>query len=286
MNEKMADLLQIEKTIIEIGLKREYKFFQISDMHMSYVDSESSLIDREELKRYHKQWDTLKRDFAKQFNEVCDERYDIEPNIIFEALCGYALKQKADALILSGDIMDRVTESNLRYMRKFVSTYPIPVIYCLGNHGAMNERGEKLNQYHRFEGIIDNPEIDTFDFEEIKIVTFDNGGAGITDNQLNKLTATLCENKPTLIVVHKPLNLGEFGEKMCKELSPYFLMGVKGDSENTYKALETIKSSSKNIIGVFAGHIHGAKQYKIFGNTYQYTASSGLIGAGREIIIK
>ena len=36
------DLLQISKTEINLGLSREYRFFQISDAHMSNLDKESS----------------------------------------------------------------------------------------------------------------------------------------------------------------------------------------------------------------------------------------------------
>ena len=89
----------------------------------------------------------MKRDYAERFGEFCDERYDIESNLIFEALVGFALTEKPDALIFSGDIIDRVTDSNLRYLRSFLSTYPIPVIYCPGNHAWTDEYGNFRNMY-------------------------------------------------------------------------------------------------------------------------------------------
>ena len=91
------ELLQIKKTELSIGLNREYRFFQISDMHLAYCDKESSQIDINEHKRFHEQWDNLKFRFAKENNEFCDERYNIEPNVIFEALCQRALANRAQA---------------------------------------------------------------------------------------------------------------------------------------------------------------------------------------------
>ena len=40
------ELLQIKKTEINASLRKEYRFFQISDMHLSYCDENSSDLDK------------------------------------------------------------------------------------------------------------------------------------------------------------------------------------------------------------------------------------------------
>lgn len=282
----MEQLLQIKKTVIDAGLKKKYKFFQISDMHMSYTDSLSSDIDFEEKKRSLAQWGQMKRDYAARFGEFCDERYDIEASDIFKSLTDYALEIKPDALILSGDIMDRVTESNLRYMRKFVSNYPIPVIYCPGNHAWTDEFGVHRNLYDRFDGLMKNPAFDVFDYGEFEIVTVDNGTKNITEYQIERLKEEINGTKPILLVIHAPLYLYEFGDAVRKKVGPYFLMGVETDSDNAKEFLRLVKENDKRFMCVLAGHIHAAQEYKITENLMQITTSSGLIGAGREIIIK
>lgn len=282
----MDNLLQIKRTELNIGLKREYKFFQISDAHMACLDKNSSLIDKNDNKRFHLQWDTLKAEFAKEAGEICDERYDVEPNVLFELLAKHALSFGADALILSGDVFDRVSESNIRYMKSFLSTYPIPVIYCLGNHESMNEAGEHINQYNRLTEICKKPDADSMDFGEFEIVTIDNGAKNISDSQISYLESKLKADKRILLVVHAPLNLGEFGNRMTKEKSPYFLLGVKGDSENCFKLNQLVADNSDKLIAVLAGHVHCFFEDSIKGFLNQYTTSSALIGAGREIIIK
>lgn len=285
--EQMENIkLQIKTTEIDANLQKEYTFVQISDMHLSYIDEESSDVDRNDHIRYHKQWDSLKREFASSFGEFCDDSYDVEPNIIFEKLCDYAEKANADALILSGDIIDRVTESSLRYLEMALSKISMPVITCLGNHAMINVNGEHFNQYDRIKRVVKNPEMDSYDFEEFEILTFDNGRPDITKEQIDFLKSKLSKDKRYILVVHKPLNLGEFGEKLSKEIDSYFFMGTERDMEPTKEFVSLVKNNSDRFIAVLCGHIHTAKDYKIAENLRQISTSSGLIGAGRKILIK
>ena len=278
--------LQIKDTEIDVGLKREYTFVQISDMHLSYIDNESSEEDKNDHVRYHKQWDFMKREFATKFNEHCDESYDVEPAVIFEILCDYAESLKPDALILSGDIIDRVTESNLRYLEKTLSKIKVPVITCLGNHAMINVNGEHFNQYDRIKRVVPNPEMDSFDFGEFEILTFDNGRPDITKEQINYLKNKLKEDKRYILVVHKPLNIGEFGKRLISEIGSYFFMGTDKDTELAKEFISIIEQNSDRFIAVLCGHIHTAKDFEIAENLRQISTSSGLIGAGRKIIIR
>ncbi len=282
----MDELLQINKTEIEIGLNREYKFFQVSDAHIAYIDENSSEIDIEDNKRSRSSWNKIKVDFANQFGEKCDSRYDMEAHKLFEMLAEHAVSVNADALILSGDIMDRVTESNIRYLKKYFANYQIPVIYCPGNHASHDEYGNHRNMYDRFEGLIKSPEFDTFDFGEFKIITIDNGTKQITDYQIEALNKELSEDKKILLVIHAPIQLGEFGDVMRKKISGYFLLGAENDSENAHKLVEIIKENDRKFIAILAGHIHTSVEYPVTENLKQFTTSSALIGYGREIIIK
>lgn len=279
------EIFQIKKTEICAGLMREYKLFQISDTHMACLDEQSSDEEREDHIRAHG-WDEMKRDFAKSAGELCDERYNLEARELFEMLTQHAIDIKSDALILSGDIFDRITESNLRYLKRFIAEYPLPVIYCFGNHDSMNIKGEYVNQYDRFKGIVDNPECDSTLFSEINIVTIDNGTKKITDKQIAFLEEQLRGECKILLVLHAPLNIGEFGMSLSGKLSPYFLQGVEGDSENAFKFNEIVKNGKDKILAVLAGHIHRFCEGSINDELWQFTCSSGLIGAGREIIIK
>ena len=282
----MDNLLQITKTEINVGLKKEYKLFQISDAHIAYTDEKSSKVDIDDNARSHVQWNQLKYEFAEQFGELCDERYKYEAHYMLELLMNRALELGADALVLSGDIMDRVTDSNIRYMKEKLNAYPIRYIYCPGNHAHHDEYGEKRNMYSRFEGLIENPEFDVFEFDEFNVITIDNGNKQITSNQILHFKEELNKGKKILLVLHAPLKLGKFAEIMSEKIVDYFFMGAPGDCENAFELLNLIKENDNKIIAVLAGHIHGSVEYPITDKLTQYTTSSALIGQGREIIIK
>ena len=279
--------LQIVKTEFNLGLNKEYRFFQISDMHFAILDEQSSEIDINDFTRYHKQWDSLKYELARQNNEFCDERYDVEPNIIFEKLCNHAQGEfNADLIICSGDLFDRVSESNIRYLSNYKKTLSVPIIYCPGNHEHMNEKGNHINQKHRLKDFMDENGIEILDFEDFLLVSFDNGSDDITDYQVEKFKEIIETNKKILLVIHKPLNMGDFGNNLLGKFGSYFFMGKPGDSENIKKIIKLIEDNDMHFIAVLCGHIHSVQEYKITENLIQISTSSGLIGAGREIIIK
>ncbi len=280
------NLLQINKTEISIGLQKEYRFFQISDAHIAYIDEKSSEIDIKDHERSYDGWYKTKRDFATQFSELCDERYDIDAHLLLERLMDYAVEFNADAVIFSGDIMDRVTDSNIRYLKDYLSKYPKRVIYCLGNHASHDEYGNHRNMYERFEGLVENPDFNVFDFGEFEIITLDNGSKSVTAQQIQKLKAEIQSGKKILLVIHIPLRLGEFGTTMGEKIGGYFLMGTDGDDESAFELNKIIEENSASFIAVLAGHIHTSVEYDIAKDLRQYTTSSALIGYGREIIIK
>ena len=283
----MENLIQLKKTEIEARLSRAYRFVQISDMHLASVDENSSETDKKEYTRCVEGWRAQKYDFAQRCGEFCDERYDIEPQLIFEMLVDYAAKAKADALILSGDIIDRVTDSNIRFLDRFLKTAPLHVIYCPGNHDWINEAGEhNTYQYDRIMSVIKSPDCDAYDFGELEIVTIDNGTKKITEKQIEFLKNKLREDKKIVLVVHAPLNIGESGDEIRSKMSPYFLCGVEGDPETATEFNKLVLENDQKIIAVLAGHIHAFHEGKLTENLKQYTTSSGLIGACREIIIK
>ena len=282
----MEKYLQIEKTEITIGLKREYRFFQISDAHITAMNENSSEDDMIEYTRSRNQWHKMKKDFATQFGEFCDERYDGDPSIPFEKLMKYANEQNYDAIIWSGDIIDRVTKSNVDYISCVKKENKIPIIYCLGNHESMDIDGKYKKLYEKLYSVIKNPACDKYEFEEFTVVTFDNGTKNITDEQINFLKNQFLKNEKILVVLHAPLRIGAFGERAIKEFGSYFVMGTDNDSENVHKFIGTIEQNIDKVICILAGHVHTNFDAEIGNGVKQITTSSTLIGMGREIIIK
>lgn len=279
------DLLQIKKSEFNLGLDREYKFLQISDMHISYCDELSSPLDISDKERCDIQWNRGKIQFAKENDEFCDERYNIDSIELLEILFAHAKEINADAIILSGDIMDRVTDSSIRYLKNLFANVGIPVFYCLGNHEHLNENHDRINQYDRLKDLISAPEYRSVDYGDFELLIVDNNKP-ISIEQLNFLKDKIASDKKLILVEHKPLLLGEFGEKMLDKIGEYFFIGLDKDDEITKEYVNLVKENDSHFIAVLCGHIHSAREYKITENLMQISTSSGLIGACREIIIK
>ena len=286
MIEMVDNFWQIEKTTIDIGLKREYKFFQFSDLHLSYNNKNSSKTDNDDFERTHNQWDSLKREMASKFGEFCDERYDIPFDEILERIYKYAKKEKADAVICSGDVMDRVTESNLEYLGPFFKSSEVQTVFCLGNHESIQENGEYHNLYSRINRITEDSEFYVYDFDGFEIVSIDNGRREISDRQIELFEKEIKKGKKIILLIHIPLKLGKYGEEINKKVNNYFVLGTPGDSENVFKFMDLVKKNDKQIVAVLSGHIHTAFEGPITDNLMQYTASSALIGYLREICVK
>ena len=279
------ELFQIKRTEFNLGLKKEYKFFQISDMHISYCDSESVDADIKEHNRCEERWLEQKKEFANDHNELCDDRYNMESTELFEALLDRAKEFNPDAIILSGDIMDRITDSNIRYLKNLFSKIEIPIIYCPGNHDYMDIDHNFINPYEIVKDFTNDPEFNIIDYGEFVLLAVDNNKS-ISKMQLELLKVQIASDKKLLLVEHKPLLLGEFGDKLLSNIGSYFFMGTSKDTDTTKEYVNLVKENSDRFIAVLCGHIHFAREYKITENLMQISTSSGLIGAGREIIIK
>lgn len=282
----IKEYLQIKKTVIDVGLKKEYKFFQISDAHITVLDNQSSDVDKADYERCRKQWHKMKQDFAKQFGEFCDERYDGEPTVSFERLMQYAKSNNFDSIIWSGDIIDRVTESSIRYIKDVLDKSEIPIIYCPGNHESIYVDGTHTRLYEKLKPVMDKPAFDKVDFDEFKVITIDNATKDITDEQLDLLSKEVKEEKKILLVVHAPICIGEFGREAISKFGSYFVMGIENDPPNTHKLIDIINNNIEKFICILAGHVHTNFEASVSGNLKQITTSSALIGVGREIILK
>jgi 3',5'-cyclic AMP phosphodiesterase CpdA len=211
------ELLQIKRTEFNLGLKKEYKFFQISDMHISYFDKFSSQSDVDEHSRCEANWYKLKKEFADNHNEFCDDRYNVESTSLCEKLFDHAKQFGANAIILSGDMMDRVTDSNIRYLKNLISKIDIPVIYCLGNHDYTAADGNHACHYEKLSELTQSPECISYDYGDFELLIVDNN-KDISENQLNFLKEKIASDKKLLLVEHKPLLLGEFGDKLLSKI--------------------------------------------------------------------
>ena len=279
------DLLQLQHTVLQAGFHREYTLFQLSDAHLVYADEASS---PEDVRLYHDEvtrWYSIKRDFAAIYGEVCDERYDIEPCLLLQKLMDHAVHSGAQALLISGDVMETITESALRYLRNLFAAYPLPILFCPGNH-CLEDAQDPENLYPKLGTLIPDPEFQILDMEEFRIIAVDDSRKTVSDRVLHLLREALCDPRPILLMLHIPLKLGEFAQKAEDLLQdPYWLVDGETCGENAAALLQLVRENAHRFLAVLSGHVHGNIEGVIAPGLMQITTSSALIGQGRLIRI-
>jgi 3',5'-cyclic AMP phosphodiesterase CpdA len=280
--------LQIRKNEIVIpGLKKEYKFLQITDIHVAHSDEGSDEFDLHMVEKSHKKWFDLKKEMATKAGEVspawCDEKSAEE---MMELLGEHAETIGADALLISGDAVDFDSAANIRFMQDYIARRKVPVIYIPGNHEHMDEKEAHRNCYDLLTPIMLDPAFRVFDYGEFEIVAFDDAQKDATDEQIAALEAECAKGKPIVLLVHIPINLGYFKTTVRSQIGHYFLFGVEYDTENARKLVDVIARPDNNIVAILAGHIHYTAEGEFTEGRMQYTTSSGLIGGCREITVK
>lgn len=280
------DLLQLQHTFLQAGFHREYKLVQISDAHIVCIDADST---PEDVQLFHStltHWRSIKRDFAAIYGEFCDERYDIEPCLLLQKLMDHAVHSGAQALLISGDVMETITESALRYLRNLFAAYPLPILFCPGNH-CLEDAQDPENLYPKLGTLIPEPEFQTLDMGEFRIIAIDNARKTVSDRVLHLLREALCDPRPILLMMHIPLKLGEFAKKADDLLKdPYWLVDGETCGENAAELLRLVRDNAHRFLAILAGHVHGNVEGAVAPGLMQYTASSALIGQGRTYLVK
>lgn len=284
----MEQNLQIRKTEIVIpGLTKEYKFVQITDIHVAHLDEQSSEEDRRLAEKSHAKWFSLKKEMATKAGEIspdwCDGKTAEE---MMELLGEHAETFGADALLISGDAVDFDSGACIRFMQDYIARRKVPVIYIPGNHEHWDETETHRNCYDLLEPVMPSPAFRVFDYGEFEIVALDNARKDATEEQIAALEAECAKGKPIILLVHIPINLGYFKTVVRSQVGHYFLFGVEYDTDNARKMVDVIARPDNNIHAILAGHIHYTAEGEFADGRMQYSTSSGLIGGCREIVVK
>ena len=187
-----------------------------------------------------------------------------DPKEKIQALLKKALQEKADCLIISGDIVHEGVEADYRGFRQIVEETlqgAMKVIYVCGNH----DRKEALKKGLGLE--CEGPGICYVDYvKDYRIVVLDSAvegkeGGAVGEAQEQWLQEVLSEpyGSGTLLTFHHPVAWDV----------PQFVMPV---SDNLKKIL-----ANSDVVGMFCGHTH-SNNVQSWNGIGQYTADSSSFG--------
>lgn len=244
--------------IVNKDIKNKYQFVFLSDLHASILDEnekdeqiKKSLIERRNL-------------FASLNPNNCS----VEE--IFEEIINYTNNSKADALLLSGDIIDSPANSNINFLRQNLKNLKTKYLYTLGNHDwsfAWEYHTQKTKETFRpkFNEFMDNLEVSYLEYKDLIVLAIDDSTNQISESSLEKIKNILEKNKPTIAMLHVPINTEYIKEETLKIRNIVSSIGGSGIKieESTQKAIDMILSEKYKVFYIISGHIHINLQDKI-----------------------
>ncbi|MDG0813801.1 metallophosphoesterase family protein [Cohnella rhizosphaerae] len=221
----------------------------------------------------------------------------------FDRALAYANDLQADAVVLTGDIVNGATAGNLSLLDKRLSSLRVPYLYTPGNHdweypGRSWGEATRAEQYPKFEPLMaGDPSFQTLEIGGIQLVAVDNSTYQISEAQLAAFEQALSRGLPTLLFMHIPIYVPSLLPDVVRVWGSPIMMAAQGWDANLMKqwqvepaGMETLAfyellmdNPQGNLIGVFCGHVHFAHDDAFGRGSRQYVTAAGLDGGYRVI---
>ena len=282
-----ADMDQCQ--IVIPGISREYDLLFLTDTHLILPETNAS----QEIIDYSSQ---RLAQFTKEGGVSSGQ---------FLSWIAFANEQKADALLLGGDIIDSPAPANTNYLGDSLEELEIPYIYTLGNHDwtypweYMTEKGREeylplLSPYMvsaENESSV-NTTVHALELDDFVILAVNNSDNQIPPKALEEYKKTAETGKPVLLLLHVPFYTQPLLEKTSAVWQNSVVLGggihggiYPNDVSAEFMGLITAKDSP--VAGVLAGHVHLSDISYIQGEKeiIQITGDAGFKGKGTMIHI-
>ena len=243
-------------------------FYQISDAHLTCFNDTSSDNEKEWATKQTLEWLKAREYVAQNHNEVFNDMSQSAEDYFKNAL---ACVKNADALILSGDICDYVSDANICFIEDGLKKINAPIVSVCGNH----EKPEQIKDGYIFSKT--KEPFSVLELDDILIVGIDNSLKQITKEQNQKLKEILKLNKPIILVMHTPIKTEDTAETFDK-IGNYYALNNSAQDENTKEFVEFLKQNDDKVVLVLAGHLHFKTIGHITQKLCQITASQCLTG--------
>lgn len=270
------------------GLSRPIKLVFAADTHLSRDDARGDAY----------------REFSKrmaggyQRTKHFQSGGETHPEACFEETLEVVRREKADLLVLGGDIFSFPSEAAIEWVTARLGTLEVPWLYTAGNHDWHYEGMEGSSAALRSKWIAErllplyggrDPMNALFEIAGIKILLIDNSTCEVSPGQLEFFRREAASGNPLILCVHiplyapgRPVGFGcghpEWGAATDKnhriERRPIW---PERHSEVTMDFHREV-FASPHLLGIFAGHIHRLST-DVFHGVPQVVAAANATGA-------
>ena len=215
---------------------------------------------------------------AKAYNKTRQFRSGdaTDPEEAFTAVLKSAKKEKADVLVLGGDILSYPSEAALDWLMARLRETDIPWIYTAGNHDWHYEGMEGTSAELRARWTAkrlaplyqkNHPMMAVRDLNGVDIVTIDNSTYEILPEQLAFFKRHAASGRPMILCVHIPLYVpgrplgfgcGHPGWGAAADKTYAIERRPKWREKHTAVTMDFHREvfSAPNLLGIFTGHTH------------------------------
>lgn len=270
-----------EEEIIIPGLKDEYEFLFLADLHLA-------IKTREDVGPYGDA-DTRIAAFANVKGTVSAEQL---PQWI-----NYANKHDFDAVLMGGDMIDYYSETNADYLKAQIDELKMPYLYTLGNHELFLPWEETIPEdsaiYQLFQD--DNMAFQVMEYEEFVICAVDNEAYQVNEASLAAMREWLEANpqKPVILLAHVPFYTENDKALLETSVNVWGQALVIGEGEGTRDTtsvsrdfLKLILAEDSQVVAIFTGDNHFYHKGNLTDSVTEWVAAPAYAGDGMIIRVR
>ncbi|MBQ6812693.1 MAG: metallophosphoesterase, partial [Agathobacter sp.] len=268
-----------EETIIIPGLKQEYKFLYISDLHIIIPNEEVSQMYVETVQQ--------------RFNEMAINQNGYKAWEIYDKLIESINKTDIDGVLMGGDMLDYLSCANWSHMEQGLVSLTVPYLFATADHDTQPYYTDYIGEAKiQLQNSISQGLVDTLEYDEFIILSINESTSNLNELVLGEIEKVFEIGKPVILVIHVPLNssvdngLAKTSENCWGGRKLLLGEGCTYYNEQVGKLLQMINASDTPVVAVLGGHLHFEYICMLNQNVKQYIFEPAYTGEVQLFTIK
>jgi 3',5'-cyclic AMP phosphodiesterase CpdA len=187
------------------GLKQDFKILHVTDLHACAVSEEEAVA-----------MPAYRLDYIRQRQALFAGGRPYPSEAALPVLFDYAAEIGADLILMTGDILDFPSETNLNLLKSCMESSSVPCLYITGNHDWSfaddYHTGNAASLYLPRMGELSggDPHFAVYETENVAVCAVDSGLDRVTEGVVDAYTALArrarAEGKPFILSLHVPVH--------------------------------------------------------------------------------
>ncbi|MBE6585588.1 MAG: hypothetical protein E7645_03575 [Ruminococcaceae bacterium] len=263
------------------GLKRDYTFFHLTDLHMGEMTPAEAAEMSEERRSYAQHRFAF---FAREGQGAA---------ALWNDYITCAKVEGADLLLLTGDIIDFPSEANIKALKDGVQNSVIPTLYVVGNHDwsfadDYHTSNAAARHFPKFSDLCNgNPHICWVEYEDLIVCAVDDTLDRVTKETVDEFMRLCDLRKPIILMMHVPLYVASMEDDCMASWHNLLMVGGKayhGEDPYVKRFYEAVALDPHTPVKlVVTGHLHFHHEDIFPNGTPQIVTDKGYTGGCRVI---